>query len=115
MMKKIAAAALAGLAAMMLTTTAFAGQYVGGYHLAVTDDGNGRVSSWGAGDFPVDVDLDTYSARVRINGSNGASTYNFNRRTGPSQYMSDEGWTLDVADSNNIRLITYDGIDYITR
>ena len=115
MMKKIAAAALAGLAAMMLTTTAFAGQYVGGYHLAVTDDGNGRVSSWGAGDFPVDVDLDTNSARVRINGSNGSSTYNFNRRTGPSQYMSDEGWTLDVADSNNIRLITYDGIDYITR
>jgi len=33
MMKKIAAAAFAGLAAMMLTTTAFAGQYVGGYHL----------------------------------------------------------------------------------
>ena len=115
MMKKIAAAALAGLAAMMLTTTAFAGQYVGGYHLAVTDDGNGRVSSWGASDFPVDVDLDTNSARVRINGSNGSSTYNFNRRTGPNQYMSDEGWTLDVTDSNNIRVITYDGIDYITR
>jgi len=48
MMKKIAAAAFAGLAAMMLTTTAFAGQYVGGYHLAVTDNGNGRVSSFGA-------------------------------------------------------------------
>jgi len=29
--------------------------------------------------------------------------------------MSDEGWTLDVTDSNNIRVITYDGIDYITR
>jgi len=29
--------------------------------------------------------------------------------------MSDEGWTLNVADFNNIRLITYDGVDYITR
>ena len=115
MMKKIAAAALAGLAAMMLTTTAFAGQFVGGYHLAVTDDGNGRVNSWGANEFPASVDLDTNSARVYIEGSNGFITYNFNRRTGPSQYMSDEGWTLDVADSNNIRLITYDGVDYITR
>jgi len=38
-----------------------------------------------------------------------------NRRTGPNQYISDEGWTLDVTDSNNIRVITYDGIDYITR
>ena len=115
MMKKIAAAAFAGLAAMMLTTTAFAGQYVGGYHLAVTDNGNGRVSSFGANEFPTSVDLDTNSARVYIEGSNGSITYNFNRRTGPNQYMSDEGWTLDVTDSNNIRAITYDGIDYITR
>ena len=27
-------------AAMMLTATVFAGRYIGGYHLAVTDDGN---------------------------------------------------------------------------
>ena len=114
-MKRIAGAFLAGLTAMMITTTAFAGQFVGGYHVAVTDDGAGRVNAWGANDFPVDVDLDTNTARVRINSGSGPVTYNFNRKAGPGRYVSDEGWELDASDCNNIRMITYDGVDYICR
>ena len=115
MMKRIAGAFLAGLTAMMITTTAFAGQFVGGYHLAVSDDGAGSINSWGAAAFPVDVDLDANSARVRINSGSGPVVYNFNRKSGPNQYMSDEGWTLDVNDCNTFTMVTYDGIDYICR
>ena len=115
MMKRIAGAFLAGLTAMMITTTAFAGQFVGGYHLAVSDDGAGRINSWGAADFPVDVDLDANSARVRINSGSGPVVYNFNRKTGAGKYASDEGWEMDASDNDNIRMITYDGIDYICR
>ena len=115
MMKKLTGAVFAGIAAMMLTTTAFAGQFVGGYHLALTDDAAGRVSAWGANDWPVEVDLGSNYATVKIYTGSGPMYYNFNRKSGPNQYMSDEGWTLNVADFNNIRLITYDGVDYITR
>lgn len=115
MMKKIAGTILAGIAAMMITTTAFAGQFVSGYHLALTDDCAGRVSSWGAGDFPVDVDLGNGYATVRINNSSDPVYYNFNRQTGCGRYASDEGWELDASDCNNIRMLTYDGVFYICR
>ena len=115
MMKKIAGTVLAGIAAMMLTTTAFAGSYVSGYHLAVTDDCAGTVNGWGAGDFPVDIDLDCGYASVRINNSGAPVYYNFNRQTGNRKYVSDEGWELDASDCNNIRMLTYDGVFYICR
>ncbi len=115
MMKKIAGTVLAGIAAMMLTTTAFAGQFVGGYHLAVTDDCAGRVNAWGANDWPVEVDLGSNYATVKIYTGSGPMFYNFNRKSGPNQYMSDEGWTLDVNDCNTFTMVTYDGVDYICR
>ena len=115
MMKKIAGAFLAGLTAMMITTTAFAGQFVGGYHISTTDDCSGHVNNWSAASFPVDIDLETSSAIVKVYNSGDPIYYNFNRKTGPNQYQSDEGWVLEVFDNNNLRMITYDGVTYICR
>ena len=115
MMKKIAGAFLAGLTAMMITTTAFAGQFVGGYHISMTDDGYGQVNSWSADSFPVEVDLDTNSATVMVRNSGDPIYYNFNRKTGPNKYQSDEGWELEVIDPNNLCMLTYDGLTYICR
>ena len=44
MIKAAAGTFLAGVAAMMLTCTAFAGGYDGGFYLAVTDDGIGYIT-----------------------------------------------------------------------
>ena len=56
MIKTVAGTILAGLASLMLTGTAYAGDCDGGFYLAVTDDGAGVVSAWEEDDFPVDVD-----------------------------------------------------------
>ena len=113
--KTAAGTVLAGLAALMLTGTAFAGDCEGGYYLAVTDDGAGRVSAWNENDFPVDVDLDTGSARVSVHLDDGQDIYEYSRRSGTNQYTADSGAVLDVFDCDNLRLTTRDGIGYITR
>ena len=100
MIKAAAGTFLAGMAAMMLTCTAFAGGYDGGFYLAVTDDGAGSVNAWDDDDYPVDVDLHIYE---------------FNRRSGTNQYMAESGAVLDVYDCDNLRLTTGNGIGYITR
>ena len=115
MIKTAAGTVLAGLAAIMITGTAFAGDCEGGYYLAVTDNGAGRVSAWDEDDFPVDVDLDTGSARVEVHGGKGPHVYEFNRRSGANQYTAETGDILDVFDCDNLRLTTRDGIGYITR
>ena len=113
MMKTAAGTILAGLVAMMLTCTAFA--YDGGFYLAVTDDGAGSVNAWDDDDYPVDVDLDTNSARVEVHDEDGSHIYEFNRRSGANQYMAESGAVLDVYDCDNLRLTTGNGIGYITR
>ena len=115
MIKAAAGTFLAGMAAMMLTCTAFAGGYDGGFYLAVTDDGAGGVNAWGDDDYPVDVDLDTSSARVEVHDDDGSHIYEFNRRSGANQYMAESGAVLDVYDCDNLRLTTNNGIGYITR
>ena len=113
--KTAAGTVLAGLAALMLTSTAFAGDFDGGFYLAVTDDGAGGISAWGEDDFPVDVDLDTDSARVSVHLNDGQDIYEFNRRSVANQYTAESGAVLDVYDCDNLRLTTDDGIGYITR
>ena len=99
----------------LLTCTAFAGGYDGGFYLAVTDDGAGSVNAWDDDDYPVDVDLDTNSARVEVHDDDGPHIYEFNRRSGTNQYMAESGAVLDVYDCDNLRLTTGNGIGYITR
>jgi len=80
----------------------------------VTDDGAGSVNAWDD-DYPVDVDLDTNSARVKVHDDDGPHIYEFNRRSGTNQYMAESGAVLDVYDCDNLRLTTGSGIGYITR
>ena len=113
--KTVAGTILAGLASLMLTGTVYAGDYDGGFYLAVTDYGTGVVSAWEEYDFPVDVDLDTDCARVEVHDSEGHHIYEFNQRSGVNQYTAESGAVLDVYDCDNFRLTTDDGIGYITR
>ena len=113
--KTVAGTILAGLASLMLTGTAYAGDYDRGFYLAVTDDGAGVVSAWEEYDFPVDVDLDTDCARVEVHDSEGPHIYEFNQRSGVNQYTAESGAVLDVYDCDNFRLTTDGGIGYITR
>ncbi len=116
MMKKFAGMILAGMAAMMMTTTAFAGQFVSGYHIAVVDDCAGSVKSFGQNDFPVEMDLDANTARVKVYHSAGSDTLVFNQRTSPTRYRADNGAELEYfGETDSFRMITYDGVDYITR
>ena len=115
MIKTVAGTILAGLASLMLTGTVYAGDYDGGFYLAVTDYGTGVVSAWEENEFPVDVDLDTGSARVEVHDSEGPHIYEFNQRSGVNQYMAESGAVLDVYDCDNFRLTSDDGIGYITR
>ena len=116
-MIKKASAVLAVIAVMMFSTTAYAGEFVDGYHLAVTDDREGHVDSWGAGDYPVELDLDKSGARVRVYNEEKSAVLNFDfdQRTDSGQYVSDKGETLDIYDCNNLRMKTSLGIGYITR
>ena len=123
MMKNIAGALLVGLAVLTLTPTAFAGQagqanqareFVGGYHVTATDDCAGNLNYLDAAEKPVEVDLGADSARIRIMlAGGGEQCYNFNRKAAPGRFVSDEGYTLDVNDTNNLRMVTNNGIDYI--
>ena len=109
MIKTVAGTVLAGLAFIMLVGTAYAGDWDGGFYLAVTDDGLGMVSAWEEDEFPVNVDLDTDFARVEVHDNEGP------QRSGVNQYMAESGAVLDVYDCDNFRLTTDDGIGYITR
>ena len=113
--KTVAGTILAGLASLMLTGTVYAGDYDGGFYLAVTDYGTGVVSAWEENEFPVNVDLDTDCARVEVHDSEGPHIYEFNQRSGVNQYMAESGAVLDVYDCDNFRLTSDDGIGYITR
>ena len=115
MIKTVAGTVLAGLAFIMLVGTAYAGDWDGGFYLAVTDDGLGMVSAWEEDEFPVNVDLDTDFARVEVHDNEGPHIYEFNQRSGVNQYMAESGAVLDVYDCDNFRLTTDDGIGYITR
>ena len=117
-MIKKTGAVLAVIAAMMFSTTAaYAGEYVEGYHLAITDDRAGHVDSWGAGDYPVELDLDKSGAHVRVYNEKRSTAlgFDFDHRTDSGQYVSDKGETLDIYDCNNLRMTTSLGIGYITR
>ncbi|MBQ7535813.1 MAG: hypothetical protein IJT43_09385 [Stomatobaculum sp.] len=108
-------AILAVIAVMMFSTTAYAEEFVDGYHLAITDDGEGHVNAWNEDDYPVEVDLDKSGAHVRIHNGEESATFDFDRRTDSGQYISDKGDTLDIYDCNNLRMTTSCGIGYITR
>ena len=123
MMKNIAGALLVGLAVLTFTPTAFAGQaaqagqareFVGGYHVTATDDCAGNLNYLDAAEKPVEVDLGADSARVKIlTADGGEQCYDFNRKAAPGRFVSAEGYTLDVNDANNLRMVTGSGIDYI--
>ena len=123
MMKNIAGALLVGLTVLTFTPTAFAGQaaqagqareFVGGYHVTATDDCAGNLNYLDAAEKPVEVDLGMNSARVKVLTANGGEQcYNFSRKAAPGRFVSAEGYTLDVNDTNNLRMVTNNGIDYI--
>ena len=72
------------------------------------------MSFLGADEKPVEVDPGMDSARVKVlTADGGEQCYNFTRKAAPGRFVSDEGYTLDVNDATNLRMVTSNGIDYI--